>query len=67
MAEAPSEGGPYRAVYWPCVEGNHIHTQSRGTPVTVRIKLIAAESKKTNYQLRTVIENLVTSKLFLMR
>ena len=32
-----------------------------------QIKLIAAECRKNNYQLRTVIENLVTSELFLMR
>ncbi len=32
-----------------------------------QIKLIAGECKKTDYQLRTVIENLVTSKLFLKR
>ena len=38
-AGAPSEGGPYRAIFWPGVEGNHIHMSSGGTPVTVRIGL----------------------------
>lgn len=39
MAGIPTEGGPYRAIYWPGVEGNHIHMSSGGTPVKVRIKL----------------------------
>ena len=37
--DGSSEGGPYRAIYWPGAEGSHIHLGSGGTPVRVRIQL----------------------------